>query len=230
MLLKSSRADQRGFVAKLSDFGLSRVLHTAATSRAMHGPHASHASHASQRGAMRTLSMASGTGGMTPLGPRSGRQAPGDSYGPGDGFASGGGVEDSGLLYGGAVYGGLMYGGAGSAASAGLGAGGWQAGDGEPKLVGALDGTVPFLAPELIEEGQRSKASDVWAYGEAGVRGGSDLGPGVAGRPLRGGKVGASKAASLHRLTMPRRAAQLQGKARRGCSCIFSFFVLQLPI
>ncbi len=194
VLLKSSRADQRGFVAKLSDFGLSRVLHTAATSRAMHGPHASHLSHASQRGAMRTLSMASGTGGITPMGPRSGRQAPGD-YRPGDGFASGGGAEDSGMLYGGAVYGGVMYGGAGSAASAGVGAGGWQAGDAEPKLNGALDGTVPFLAPELIEDGQRSKASDVWAYGEAGRRGGSGLGP---GRPVDGCMAGPSGAMRLH--------------------------------
>lgn len=37
--------------------------------------------------------------------------------------------------------------------------------DGDAGPHGALDGTVPYLAPELINRSQRSKASDVWAYG-----------------------------------------------------------------
>ncbi|GIM03227.1 hypothetical protein Vretimale_8020, partial [Volvox reticuliferus] len=93
VLLKSSRQDQRGFVVKISDFGLSRVLHGGVPH-----PHL----------------MATGTN---------------DS-------SSGGGPN------------------AGAASET----------DGE-FMDGALDGTVPYLAPELINNCQRSKASDVWAYG-----------------------------------------------------------------
>ncbi|GLI62013.1 hypothetical protein VaNZ11_004588 [Volvox africanus] len=94
VLLKSSRQDQRGFVVKISDFGLSRVLHSS--------------------GVTHQHLMATCT----------------------NGSSSGGGVS----------------------------AGAVGETDGE-FMGGALDGTVPYLAPELINNCQRSKASDVWAYG-----------------------------------------------------------------
>lgn len=105
VLLKSSRQDQRGFVAKISDFGLSRVLHTTATSAA------AAAAPSSSEGNQHILATAASECGSG-----------GGSIGGGD-FMS-----------------------------------------------GALDGTVPYLAPELINNGQRSKASDVWAYGMSGAR------------------------------------------------------------
>ncbi|KXZ51071.1 hypothetical protein GPECTOR_14g56 [Gonium pectorale] len=107
VLLKSSRQDQRGFVVKISDFGLGRVLHPASPP------------------------------------PRS--IFAGGALGSPDSEPGGADLEPT--LNG-----------------AGIADGGGGDGGGAVQL-GALDGTVPYLAPELINNGQRSKASDVWAFG-----------------------------------------------------------------
>ncbi|GFR52415.1 hypothetical protein Agub_g14987 [Astrephomene gubernaculifera] len=96
VLLKGSRQDKRGFVVKISDFGLSRVLHTAAAAQPCVAEPAT----------------AEGAGDDSEAEHRS------------------------------------------SSGCCGCGCGG-----------GGRNGTIAYMAPELINGKHMSKASDVWAYG-----------------------------------------------------------------